>query len=278
MVKIIENDYADDIAQIKYFLSSRPDTLGIYCYEIACSFTKKVYHLIIVCDDIWQWQLYNQQEFNNYINALHDMNYKFIDFLNIKCQNFLVDYTLIGQQNFIDFLENWSNFTIASKLHKPFLMIESNNNLDKAIDINHRMALLLSLLMCKKNEISFALLMEKIYGLSCYDNLYCLNAVERDYKSLEQIYNYDDYFTKTSSNKVLINTKNIQDDLTLLPFDILDDIEVCFYGLDFDNLYKHLQTKLFWEKDKMNDMRMLVNGIIKTFFCNHYKPIEKTLK
>ena len=265
MSEIIKKNYVNDIMCIERFMKERPDAVGVYCYGIEEKMTKKLYHLIIVVDDIWKWQMQNNKEFNEYFNMLIELQYEYVDFLNIKSDNFLVDYTLISTNAFKDYLENWTNFTIASRLHRPFFTIKSNNDLNQSIKRNQDSALLLALLMIRNNQSSFYSVMEKLYSLSYNDLGIIVDAITSNYQLLKCMYEDSKYFEIASNDNILVNRSAVNCDIKIVPFDIIKQIKQQLFGLDFSQLYKYLQEKMCQEQTTIGDMQLMINGLFKTF-------------
>lgn len=280
MKEIIKKSYLEDINNINTFLSSRPDTLGVYCYRIGHKFNKKFYKLFIVTDDIWQWQKDNpyKEEFSMYVNHLSAMECEYVNYLGVKGDDYLVDYILINKDSFLNSLSRWQNFSIASCFQKPFIPIKSNEELDNSIQRNQRMALLLSLMMIRGNKTHFFNVMEKLYSLSSNDFNDNLDAIDQDYRLLEYIYGNNSYFHKQSNGQIIINKDLSNNDVCYLPTEVLQSIEQTSYGLEFSTLYDFLQDKMFKEQQQFQEIQIIINGFLKSTLYDYSRGNKCKLK
>lgn len=266
---MLNKEYKDDIKNIRHFLSSRPLVKGCFCYGIGEEFTgRKLYKLVLVCDDIWKWQLNNHKECTKYINFLKSDNYNQIDYFGIKDNNSIIDYTLIDEYTFINSLINWEKINIAKIFGRPFITIKSNNRLDKAITINQKNSLLTSILLNKDNDLSFYNIMIKLYSL--FDEYSCesIQLVLNNYDYLKDMYMRYGYIYYDKSNELQINYNKLE--ISKLPEMVKESLN----SVELQKLFYQLKNKMIEELSNIKSMRILVNGILGNF--NYKGRIYKT--
>ena len=266
MFNIINKDFKDDINNIRLFLNSRPRVSGCYCYGIGEQFTfRKIYKLILVCNDIYTWQISNKCECTKYIEYLKSINCSYVEYLGIKDNKSIIDYTIINENTFNNALTNWDNISIVSIFQKPFITIKSNNRLDKCIEINKNNSIITSLLLSDDN--SFFDRMVKMYRLFNNDILESISLVINDYEYLKRMY---------INSKLLVN----KDKLIKSIYELPDIIKKCIKDnkLNEVKLSYKINDKLLQEKNDNMQNRILINGILKNFNYNARNIKTKTLK
>ena len=238
-----------DILNINNFLNKRPDVLACYCYGIGKTINKNLYRLIIITDDIWSWQQKNKNkgEFTMYSNMLYNEGFGFIDYIGIKDNNCIFDYTLMNGSEFISDLLHWNNYTFAEIFKKPFICIKSNSRLDNIIRRNQNNTLVTSLLTFNKDNVTFFEVMIKYYSLLNGLSNDIINFVNDNYYNLKRIYEGSKYFKFKDSENLIINYNE---------------------KIDMTNVINYLNDKLSIEKMYIDDMRFLVNGALKTISYN----------
>lgn len=277
---LINEYYKNDIKNIKEFLSSRPKVIGCYCYGIGETLTKKIYRLFLVTDNIWKWQQKNNRknESNKYINFLSTSGYNFVEYLGIKENNSIFDYTLINQQEFIDSLLYWKFFTFAEIFQKPFIKIKSNSILDRSIKENQRNALTTSLLMGKNVNGTFFDLMLKLYCISGCLTSDKIDLVCNNYQFLKDIYQHHDSINIENTNSIIIYEDKLKDEVKKLPAKIKKYIYEFNGNIEIIGARNYFEKTKAKEKSIINDMRYLVNGIVRTFDYNGRVNKVKILK
>lgn len=276
----INKYYQEDIKNINSFLNNRPSTIATYCYGIGSLYGKTVYKLIIVTNDLWKYQQKNNKnlEFSIYSNLLYNAGYNYIEYIGIKHDNYLFDYILINNNEFINYLKNWDNITFSSIFQKPVITIKSNHTLNNLIDTNRNNALLLSLIMVHKCETSFFDVMEKLYSIAEPFSNETLTYVDSSYLLLKNIYGNNKYFTLDDSDYLQINKSVLKREISKLPSNILNKIIIRRNYIYSDLVINYLQDKFIKEQSEINDMQEIVNGYIKTFIHNNKNNKIKSLK
>lgn len=259
-----------DILNINNFLNKRPDVLACYCYGIGKTINKNLYRLIIITDDIWSWQQKNKNkgEFTMYSNMLYNEGFGFIDYIGIKDNNCIFDYTLMNGSEFISDLLHWNNYTFAEIFKKPFICIKSNSRLDNIIRRNQNNTLVTSLLTFNKDNVTFFEVMIKYYSLLNGLSNDIITFVNDNYYNLKKIYVDSKYFKFNDSDNLIINTDLVKQDTIYLPRKIKDLIINYNEKIDMTNVINYLNDKLSIEKMYIDDMRFLVNGALKTISYN----------
>ena len=272
--------YKNDIENINKFLSQRPDTIGVYCYGIGESFCKKIYKLILVVEDIWKWQQINDKknEFTMYCNLLYNNGYNFIEYIGIRENNCIFDYTLMNSSEFIENLVHWKNFSYSEIFQRPFITIKSINELDKLIKRNQNNALIMSLLMLNSNKSHFFDLMLKLYCISSQITNDKLLQVDQNYEFLKSIYQDSKYFDIDEFDNITINREKLLNDILYLPKKIKRRITVSDEYIDTSLANCYLESKVEIEASDIDYMRTISNGFLKTFDYNGRKNKIKSLK
>lgn len=279
MLNKINKDYKDDIKKIRLFLSSRPQVKGCFCYGIGEEFTgKKLYKLVLVCDDIWKWQLSNHKECTKYINFLKTDNCNQIDYFGIKDNNSIIDYTLIDEYTFINSLTNWNKINIAKIFGRPFITIKSNNRLDKGIIINQKNSLITSILLNKDKELSFYNVMINLYIF--FDELSCENIslVLSNYDYLKDIYMKYGYIYYDKLNNIKVDYNKIKKDMSKLPDLVKECLNINSVELQSTKFFYKLKIKMIEELSNIKSMRLLVNGLLGNLNYKGRNYKTKTLR
>lgn len=270
MINKIDRYYKDDIKIIKRFLDSRPKVSGCFCYGIGEQFGKKIYRLIILSSDIWKWQRLNckKNESTEYINFLYTTGYRFVEYIGIKENNCIFDYTIMDEDEFIDDLTKWKYFTYAEIFQRPFITIKSNKIFDKYIMINQKNALTTSLLMLNDNNKCFFDIMLNLYCISGYLTNETITLVYENYDFLKDIYNEYDIITVNDNKNINIDIEKLKQEIKFLPNKVRNNVYE-YKGLPrVSGISQYFEDKKIKEKDIINDMRYLVNGFFRTFDYN----------
>lgn len=266
MNKMINND----IENINKFLNKRPNIIGCYCYGIGESFNKKIYRLIIVTDDIWKWQKNNKNkgEFTIYSNMIYNDGFDFIDYIGIKEDNCIFDYTLMSGSEFINDLLHWKNYIFASIFQEIVIPIKSNNRLDSIIKRNRDNSLVISLLKLDKEKTSFFDAMVNYYSLLDGLSNNVVTFVNNNYNRLKATFGSSKYFKIDNSDNLVINTNLVKQDIIYLPRKIKEIIIKHDTTIDIENVINYLKNRYYLEKSYIDDMRFLANGALKTISYN----------
>ena len=278
MLNSINKDYDEDIESIRLFLSNRPQVSGCFCYGIGENIIgNKIYKLILVCDNIWKWQLQNSEECTKYINFLFSSGYDRVEYLGIKENNAIIDYIVIDENSFTKALKTWDNISIAYIFQKPFITVISNNCLDNSIMMNQKNSLLLTTLLYDDNKISFYQLMINLYTI--FDNSLAdaIALVENDYQYLERMYLKYGYIVNISGYYEL-NYRKIKNDFNSLPDIIKKHLNIDNIMIKSEKILYQMRHQLLCELSKEKNMRILVNGLFSNFEYNSRKVKSRTLK
>lgn len=280
MTNEINKYYKDDIKTIKKFLNSRPKISGCYCYGIGEQFGKKIYSLIILSNDIWKWQTLNSNKYEStqYINFLYTTGYRFVEYVGIKENNCIFDYTIMDEDEFVENQINWKYFTYAEIFQKPFITIKSSKKFDQYIFDNRKNALTTSLLMFNDNEKCFFDIMLNLYCISGYLTNEKITFVKENYDFLKGIYKDYDFININNTKKIYVNTDKLKEEVQFLPDKIRDNIYEYKGSPRISNVGHFLENKIIDEKDKISDMRYLVNGFFRTFDYSCRESKTKILK
>lgn len=268
--------YKDDINNINKFLSSRPPVIGCYCYAMGNYFYKKSYKLVIVVEDIWDWQQKNNEsEFSMYANTLYNEGYDYIDYIGIKDNNNVFDYTLMNGSKFISDIYYWNNVSHAELFQKPIINIKSFSKFDDIIYRNRQNALVISTLTLNNSNQNFYDLMIKMYSLSSYLSGDIISLVNRDYDMLKSIYEKYDFINFLDDFSISIDYDKVSNLLSYLPPKIKKYIDDDYLNIECVKYY--LREKKVNELDEINYMLFLINGLSKLISFNGRNYKVKTI-
>ena len=272
----IDELYKDDIKNINDFLSSRPPVIGCYCYAMGNYFYKKSYKLVIVADDIWTWQQKNNEsEFSMYANTLYNEGYDYIDYIGIKDNNNVFDYTLMNGSKFISDIYYWNNILHAELFQKPIISVKSFSKFDDIIYRNRQNALVISALTLNKDNPNFYDLMLKMYSMSSYLTGEMVSLVNRDYDLLKSIYEKYDFINFKDDFNISIDYDKISKLLIYLPTKIKSYIDDNYLNINCVKYY--LREKKVNDLDEINYMLFLINGLTKLLSFNGRNNKVKTI-
>ena len=268
--------YKDDIKNINDFLSSRPSVMGCYCYAIGDYFYKRSYKLVIVVDDIWSWQQKNNDdEFSMYSNTLFEEGYDYIDYIGIKDNNNIFDYTLMNGSKFISDVYYWNNIMHSEIFQKPIIKVKSFPKFDEIIDRNRQNALVISALSLSRSNTNFYDLMLKMYSMSSYLSGEMVSLVNRDYDLLKDIYEKYDFINFLDDFNVSIDYDKVSELLVYLPNIIKSFIDNDYLNINCVKYY--LKEKKVNDLDEINYMLFLINGLTKLLSFNGRNNKVKTI-
>lgn len=268
--------YKDDIKNINDFLSCRPSVMGCYCYAIGDYFYKRSYKLVIVVDDIWSWQQKNNDdEFSMYSNALFEEGYDYIDYIGIKDNNNIFDYTLMNGSKFISDVYYWNNIMHSEIFQKPIIKVKSFPKFDEIIDRNRQNALVISALSLSRSNSNFYDLMLKMYSMSSYLSGEMVSLVNRDYDLLKDIYEKYDFINFLDDFNVSIDYDKVSELLVYLPNKIKSFIDNDYLNINCVKYY--LREKKVNDLDEINYMLFLINGLTKLLSFNGRNNKVKTI-
>ena len=272
----IDELYKDDIKNINDFLSSRPSVMGCYCYAIGDYFYKRSYKLVIVVDDIWSWQQKNNDdEFSMYSNTLFEEGYDYIDYIGIKDNNNIFDYTLMNGSKFISDVYYWNNIMHSEIFQKPIIKVKSFPKFDEIIDRNRQNALVISALSLSRSNTNFYDLMLKMYSMSSYLSGEMVSLVNRDYDLLKDIYEKYDFINFLDDFNVSIDYDKVSELLVYLPNKIKSFIDNDYLNINCVKYY--LKEKKVNDLDEINYMLFLINGLTKLLSFNGRNNKVKTI-
>ena len=268
--------YKDDIKNINDFLSSRPSVMGCYCYAIGDYFYKRSYKLVIVVDDIWsRQQKNNDDEFSMYSNTLFEEGYDYIDYIGIKDNNNIFDYTLMNGSKFISDVYYWNNIMHSEIFQKPIIKVKSFPKFDEIIDRNRQNALVISALSLSRSNTNFYDLMLKMYSMSSYLSGEMVSLVNRDYDLLKDIYEKYDFINFLDDFNVSIDYDKVSELLVYLPNIIKSFIDNDYLNINCVKYY--LKEKKVNDLDEINYMLFLINGLTKLLSFNGRNNKVKTI-
>ena len=245
-------NYEEDLNNMKDFLKGKRNILGAYCYGMVMYKGKKNYHLILVTDNIKRYkpEFMSLDECTNSDDALIAMTLAENDYIvDVDKKNECIfDYTVVSDETFKNSLENWTNLFIADIFQKPILSVKTTTELDNYISIDRRNALLTSLLIIGKSNVSFLEIMQEIFAYKEYNNIFkeecdesniqlgeTYSYVDKNYYQLMSIYGINPYFTLDNDDSVQIDLDKVSEDIVKLPLDLMLYIDALNQGLINEN-------------------------------------------
>ncbi len=171
---------------------------------------------------------------------------------NIGYENHQFKYGVIGEQAFITQMESWNKFFLPGRFQKPVYPIRTTDTIDTAIDLNRKIALLVSLLTVSEHDKTLRGLFINLCSLSYFGDIRMLfvenpnkviNIVDAEFSLLSEIYCQNDKFFSVLENGELdINYPEILNELyRILPPELnkyLNNLETLQ-----QNLLLHIQKK-----------------------------------
>lgn len=171
---------------------------------------------------------------------------------NINYENHQFKYGIIGEQAFITQMETWDKFFLPGRFQKPVYPIRTTDTIDKAINSNRKIALLVSLLTIPENDRTLRGLFINLCSLSYLGDIRMLfvenpnkviNIVDAEFSLLSEIYGKsNNFFTVLENGELNINYVEVLDELyrILPPYlnKYLNNLETLQH-----NLIHHIQKK-----------------------------------
>lgn len=287
--------------QIQEFLYSVPKVIDIIGYgsgvkkqdNYSTSF-QKIIDIIATVDNDLLWHQNNLELNPNhyskfaYINKLPlchfgtDINY----LTHLEYKSNLFKLGIIQKKDLIDDLINWKNFYLAGKLQKSILEIKVDTDLEEAIKINRKSALIIALIFNYEKDINLYELLYSICNLSFNNDIrmsYRMenpnkvkNILEGSYDELKDIYNSLNQDLFINKNGLIISNYDlIIEEFNKMPKNLINYLNK--YGYDTDNLkiedLRNLKELIIMFLDKNNCKTSTVQPI-KSIMLN---PIKKSI-
>lgn len=230
---------------INSFINKRPEVVA--CYGYGSGIFKQIGYtakdkpqidLIFVVDDLKEWHKKNIKLNKNDYSMIGKAFFKSaslkklkgtsgITYLsNIKENHKIYKYGTIEYNDLVDYLGSWKSFYMPGRFQKPTYVIKDNYTLTKMIQKNRENALYLSLYLQDKDEVTKKEVFNTLCSLSYIGDTRMkfaenprkvLNIVEGSFNKLDSQYKFDKKYVKVDSNKLIINRKNIDNDINKLP-------------------------------------------------------------
>lgn len=294
----------DYLEYAKEIVDNREGVIAAYGYGSAFSHqsgysakTKKSLDMIFVVDNLKKWNENNfklhPRDYTKYTKAIFKCAPKaFLTNNTSVIYNVINDrydkdfkYGLIEKERLLDDLKTWKHFYVCGRLQKPIYILKSNSEIDQAINLNRKYALLVSLLILNREVVKVSELLEQICHLSYDGDVRTLfaenpnkvkNIVNGSYDELVNMYCNNEFVDK-KGQFVFVNLDRVYDELNNLPSDLMKKYDIHSKRYD-DYLKKELNHKNLKESMAHPVKQFLVSGFST---CRKYmkeKVKKKNLK
>lgn len=196
---------------------------------------KSMIDTIFIVDDAKNWHKENKKRNPNDYSlsasiVLGNINFEKIAGLtgvtyqtNIPFEGHKFKYGIIGERAFLTQMETWNKFFLPGRFQKPVYPIHTTENISAAINLNRKMALLISLLTLPEEDKTLHGLFINLCSLSYLGDIRMLfvenpnkvaNIVDAEFSLLEEIYGQQNkFFTIKESGELDIDYLEVLDEL-----------------------------------------------------------------
>ena len=269
------------------FIKKRPEVVAAYGYGSGVfkqagytSKDKPQIDLIIVVDDLKKWHKENMK--------LNKKDYSFIGKLffrlaspkalkgktgityisNIEENGSVFKYGTIEAKDLKKNLSTWKSFYLPGRFQKNVYTIIENKEITELIEKNRENALLVSSFLQPDEEASKKDLLVTLCGLSYLgdtrmkhfeDPKKVLNIVEGSFDKFNNIYKFDRSYLKPKNEEFEIDKKEIRENLTDLPSELVEYINP--YLNEDDALIREKIEKYFEKTNKKESASQTIKGV-----------------
>ena len=277
--------------EIREFIENRPEVKAAYAYgskvfkQENAKTNNSLIDLIFVVDDIKKWHLENlEQNPNDYSfigknffeiankeKIKGNTNIAYIS--DIKENGLKFKFGTIEYQDLLLNLQTWDKFYVPGRFQKTIEAYKEDVELNRAILINRKKALLVASYLINKGLVTKEELFEKIVGLSYAGDPRMKfgetpdkvkNIVEGSFDEYNKMYDLNVPYLKDLGNDVLIKSEYLIDEYNNLPFAIKKYIETQELMTIPDAINEYLIKLNHDEASKMMKKAILTNGIVRS--------------
>lgn len=277
--------------EIREFIENRPDVIAAYGYgskifkqENAIT-TDSLIDLIFVVDNIKEWHLKNLE--------INPKDYSYIGskfFANAQTDSIKgttgIAYISDIEENGLRYkfgtieykdlyynLQSWNSFYVPGRFQKTIYPYKEDIELNEAIMLNRKKALLVAAYLAKKDFLTKEELFEILVNLSYMGDPRMKigetpekvkNIVQGAYDEFNRIYNFDTPYFEDLGDKISINTANLANQFNNLPLAIRKYINNSNTDVISDNINNYLTNLNHDEAWEMMKKAILTNGIVRS--------------
>ena len=287
----MENNDISKIFMIKDFLSSRPEALGVFGY--GSGITKQSGYsdndrpqidLIVAVKNDKEWHKQNidanpkdysftgKAFFKNAPASWYHYGSDICYITNIEHKKQSYKVGVVDKDKLINDLLHWQTFYLAGRFQKPMLNVKSDSEIDYAIRINRKNALLVSLIMLEENKHNLRDLYAKICSLSYIGDTRMgiaenpnkiNNIVDGAFSILDGMYSDFGLFSKDkSSGEIFFDEAKIINKLHHTPLTIIEPENRCYYKKEELITLRHSIEKQFADKNRDASAAQTLKGLL----------------
>ena len=277
--------------EIRQFIENRPDVRAAYGYgskifkqENAIT-TDSLIDLIFVVDNIKDWHLKNLQEnpsdysligtkfFTNAASKTIKGSTGIAYVSDIEENGLRYKFGTIEYKDLFSYLQTWESFYVPGRFQKTIYPYVEDVELNQAILLNRKKALLVASYLTEKGLVSKEELFETLVNLSYMGDPRMKlgetpekvkNIVQGAYDEFNKIYNFETPYIKDLGDKVLIKQEYLIDQYTNLPLYVKRYINHSGNDLINKEIIKYLTNLNHDEAWEMMLKAPLTNGIVRS--------------
>lgn len=288
---------------IEKFVSNRPEVVAAYGYGSGIfkqsgytSKDKPQIDLILVVDNLRKWHLANIKLNKKDYSMIGKAFFKHADISklkgltgityvsNIEENGSIYKYGTIEEKDLIKNLETWNSFYLPGRFQKTIYPIKESKELSEAIEKNRQNALMLAGYLQETDKVSKKDMFVTLCGLSYLGDTRMkfaenprkvLNIVEGSFDTFDKLYKFDKKYFNVKSDKIIIDKKEIKEDLTNLPSGLINYIKE---DLDKeDDIIREKILAYFTELNKKESTKQTIKGIYTNGICRSINYASKKL-
>lgn len=188
-------------------------------------------------------------------------------------------FGVIEKNDFLNNLIEWKSFYVTGRLQKPVYVFKSDKELDAAIELNRKNALIASLLILNKEEVTTFELFETLCSLSYKGDIRFIienpnkvaNIVNGNMENLIDLYSKYEKYIDIKKDKVKVNLEKVYEE----KIPLLDKVSKDKYS---KTLLKHIKHINFKESIAQPLKGLKVSGLKDSLSYVKEKAKKKKLK
>ncbi len=255
--------------EIKQFIENRPNVIAAYAYgskvfkQNNADIKSSLIDLIFVVEDIKKWHLENLKKNPNDYSLMGSTYFKIANKEKLKGNTgiaYISDieenglrykFGTIEYQDLLLYLQTWKSFYMAGRFQKTISPYKEDVDLNRAILINRKKAILVASLLQNKNIVDKHELFETLVSLSYMGDPRMKlgeapnkikNIVNGSFDEYNNIYNINTNYLSNLGDKVSINKDNILKEYNNLPLYLKEYIDNSNEDIINNNIINYLSN------------------------------------
>ena len=288
--------------EIRDFIKNRPDVVAAYAYgskvfkQENAKTSNSLIDLIFVVDNLKDWHLKNLKINPSDYSLIGSNYFKYANSDRLKGNTgiaYISDieedglrykFGTIEYQDLLLYLQTWKSFYLPGRFQKTISPYKEDIELNRAILINRKKALLVASMLQDKGLVDKHELFETLVSLSYMGDPRMKlgeapdkikNIVNGAYDEFDKMYDFNTPYLKEVGDKVLIKQESIIDEYKNLPLYLKEYIEKSNTDLVNDNIIKYLSELNNKEGWAMMLKAPKTNGVVRSLKYGARKVAKK---